>query len=159
MDQISRGARVVIAPMGGFETYLAAAVREKKVPIALTLDKQAAQYFVVSSETDWRGFVAASGASGSCNPNCGGFAGGSAAGSERGLEGSIMLVDAKTKDVMWAYDVHKNSHSGGQQSLAEACAKHLKQYIERASVVVSAPQATQLPTIIPIAHHPGGPND
>jgi hypothetical protein len=31
------GSKVVIAPMGGFETYFAAAVREKKVPISSSL--------------------------------------------------------------------------------------------------------------------------
>jgi hypothetical protein len=51
-----------------------------------------------------------------------------------------MLIDAKTKDVVWAYEVHKSSHGAllfgshaarGQQSLAEACAKHLKEYIKK----------------------------
>jgi hypothetical protein len=50
-----------------------------------------------------------------------------------------MLIDAKTKDVVWAYEVHKSSHGAllfgtlaarGQQSLAEACAKHLKEFME-----------------------------
>jgi hypothetical protein len=160
--QIPRGARVVIAPMGGFETYFAAAVREKKVPITLTLDKESAPYFLVSSETEWQGFVAASGASANWNQNGGNFAGGSAASSSRGLEASIMLIDAKTKDVLWAYEVHKSSHGAlllgthgarGQQSLAEACAKHLKQYIEKAPAVspVSGPatQTVQPPAVTP----------
>ncbi len=134
--QIPRGARIVIAPMGGFETYFAAAVREKKVPVTLTLDRASAQYFVVSTNADWRGFVYGSGASWN---NSGGTAG-SAASSTRGLEASIMLIDAKTKDVVWAYEVHKSSHGAllfgtfgarGQQSIAEACAKHLKEYIEK----------------------------
>src|SRR5208283_1346209 len=43
---IPAGARIVIAPMDGFETYFAAAVREKKVPVTLTLNKDTAQYFV-----------------------------------------------------------------------------------------------------------------
>ena len=138
--QISAGARVVIAPMGGFETYFAAAMREKKVPITLTLDKDSAQYFVVSTETEWHGFVYGSGGSANWNQNGGSAAHGSAASSTRGLEASIMLIDARTKDVVWAYEVHKNSHGGlllgthaarGQQSLAEACAKHLKEFIEK----------------------------
>jgi hypothetical protein len=50
-----------------------------------------------------------------------------------------MLISAKSKDVIWAYEVHKSSHGSllfgtlgarGQQSIAEACAKHLKEYIE-----------------------------
>jgi len=134
------GSRVVIAPMGGFETYFAAAVREKKVPITLTLDKDRAQFFLVSTETEWQGFVYGSGGSANWNQSGGSAAHGAAASSTRGLEASIMLIDAKTKDVIWAYEVHKNSHGGlllgthgarGQQSLAEACAKHLKEFIEK----------------------------
>lgn len=133
---IPAGARIVIAPMGGFETYFAAAIREKKVPIKLTLDKASAQFFVVSTNTEWEGFVYGSGA----NWNRSGGSAGSGASSTRGLEASIMIIDAKTKDVVWAYEVHKNSHGSlffgtlgarGQQSIAEACAKHLKMYIEK----------------------------
>jgi hypothetical protein len=137
---ISPGARVVIAPMGGFETYFAAAVREKKVPVTLTLDRTSAQFYVVSANTEWQGFVYASGGSASWNANGGSTAHGAAASSTRGLEASIMLINAKTKDVVWAYEVHKSSHGAlllgtlgarGQQSIAEACAKHLKEYIEK----------------------------
>jgi hypothetical protein len=134
------GARVAIAPMGGFETYFAAAIREKKVPITITLNKDTAQYFVVSSETEWHGFVYGSGGTASWNQNGGSAAHGAAASSTRGVEASIMVIDARTKDVVWAYEVHKNSHGSllfgtlaarGQQSVAEACAKHLKDFIEK----------------------------
>ena len=137
---VQPGARIVIAPMGGFETYFAAAIREKEVPITLTLDRASAQYFIVSTETEWQGFVAGSGASANWSPAGGNYASGSAARSTRGLESSIMLIDAKSKDVVWAYEVHKSSHGGllfgtlaarGQQSLAEACAKHLKEFMEK----------------------------
>jgi hypothetical protein len=137
--QMQPGARVVIAPMGGFETYFAAAIREKGVPITLTLDRDSAQYFVVSTETEWRGFVAGSSANAEWSSGSGHFGSASAASSTRGLESSIMLIGAKSKDVVWAYEVHKSSHGSlffgtlgarGQQSLAEACAKHLKEFME-----------------------------
>jgi len=137
---IQPGARVVIAPMGGFESYFAAAIREKEVPITLTLDRGSAQYFVVSTETEWRGFVAGSTASADWNQAGGHYNSASGASSTRGLESSIMLIDAKSKDVVWAYEVHKSSHGAllfgtlaarGQQSLAEACAKHLKEFMEK----------------------------
>ena len=112
--QIPEGARVVIAPMGGFETYFAAAVREKKVPITLTLDKKSAQYFLVSTETEWQGFVYGSAASAQWNSSGGSATRASGGSSTRGLEASIMLIDSRTKDVAWAYEVHKQprrSHS------------------------------------------------
>lgn len=137
---IPPGSRVVIAPMGGFETYFAAAVREKKVPITLTLDKESAQYFIVSTDTEWQGFVYGAGGSANWSQSGGSASYGAAASSTRGLEASIMLIDANTKDVVWAYEVHKSSHGGlllgtmaarGKQSVAEACAKHLKEFIEK----------------------------
>jgi hypothetical protein len=137
---IPPGSRIVIAPMGGFETYFAAAVREKKVPITLTVDKTSAQYFVVSTNTEWQGFVFGAGGNSNWTKTGGSSSYGAAGGSTRGLEASIMLISAKTKDVVWAYEVHKSSHGAlllgtfaarGQQSIAEACAKHLKEYIEK----------------------------
>lgn len=138
--QIQPGARIVIAPMGGFEIYFAAAIREKGVPITLTLDRDSAQYFIVSTESEWRGFVAGSSANADWNQAGGHYGSASSASSTRGLESSIMLIDAKSKDVIWAYEVHKSSHGAllfgtlaarGQQSLAEACAKHLKEFMEK----------------------------
>jgi hypothetical protein len=125
-------SRIVIAPMGGFETYFAAAVREKRVPVTLTLDKTSAQFYVVSTNTEWQGFVYGSGGSASWNTFGGTASHGAAGSSTRGLEASIMMISAKTKDIVWAYEVHKNSHGNllfgtlgarGQQSVAEACAK------------------------------------
>jgi hypothetical protein len=138
--RIASGSRIVIAPMGGFETYFAAAIREKGVPVTLTLERSSAQYFVVSTETEWQGFVYGSGGNANWNQNGGSATHAAAASSTRGLEASIMLIDARSKDVVWAYEVHKSSHGAllfgthaarGQQSLAEACAKHLKEFIEK----------------------------
>jgi hypothetical protein len=138
--EVSPGSRIVIAPMGGFETYFAAAIREKKVPVKLTLSRESAQFFVVSTETEWHGFVYGSAGGANWNQSGGSAGHAASASSTRGLEASIMLIDAKTKDVVWAYEVHKSSHGAllfgthaarGQQSLAEACAKHLKEYIEK----------------------------
>jgi hypothetical protein len=118
----------MFAPMEGFETYLTEAVRKKKVPIVLTLDQNSAEYFVVSSETDWRRFVY--GSPGSAAPE-----------SAAGGAGRIMLIDAKTKDVVWAYELQKGAHASTpldalspreQRSIAETWAKNLKEFIERA---------------------------
>jgi hypothetical protein len=137
---IHAGSRIVIAPMGGFETYFAAAVREKKVPITLTLDKTSAEFYVVSTDTEWQGFVYGSGGTANFSHGTGSASYGSSASSTRGLEASIMLIDAHSKDIVWAYEVHKSSHGSlffgtlgarGKQSIAEACAKHLKEYIEK----------------------------
>jgi len=106
---VQAGSRIVIAPMGGFETYFAAAVREKKVPITLTLDRASAQYFVVSTNEEWQGFVYGAGGSAGWTRAGGTASYGAGASSTRGLEASIMIIEARTKDVVWAYEVHKNS--------------------------------------------------
>jgi hypothetical protein len=145
---IPSGGMIAIAPMGGFDTYLAAAIREKKTPVQLTIDPAQSAYLLVSSEYEWHGWFATSygAAKGSASWNS---SGGSAdyraqsasnAGSTRGLEASLMLIDKQTGRVLWAYEVHKSSHGSllfgtlgmrGEQSIAEACAKHLKEYIEK----------------------------
>jgi len=134
--------------MGGFDTYLAAAFREKKTPVQLTIDPAQSAYLLVSSQYEWQGWFASSAGSahGSANWNrSGGTAdynahSSSNAGSTRGLEASLMLIEKRTGRVLWAYEVHKSSHGSllfgtfgmrGQQSIAEACAKHLKEYIEK----------------------------
>ena len=91
--QIPPGSRVVIAPMGGFETYFAAAVREKEVPIILTLDKDSAQYFVVSTETEWQGFVYGSAANA--------YASSSAASSTRGLVWTYLGLGETAEALQW----------------------------------------------------------
>ena len=146
--QIPAGGVIAIAPMGGFDTYLAAAIREKKTPVQLTIDPAQSAYLLVSSEYEWQGWFATSSgyAHGSANWNSSGGTANyhaqsaSNAGSTRGLEASLMLIDKKTGRILWAYEVHKSSHGSllfgtlgmrGQQSIAEACAKHLKEYIEK----------------------------
>jgi predicted metalloprotease with PDZ domain len=69
-----------------------------------------------------------------------------------------MLIDARTKDVVWAYEVHKSSHGGlllgtmaarGKQSVAEACAKHLKEFIQKSELGTETNGSSSL-TITPV---------
>jgi hypothetical protein len=45
-------------------------------------------------------------------------------------EASITMVNAKTHAVVFAYAVNKKNTLHGEQTSAEACAKHLKQKME-----------------------------
>jgi hypothetical protein len=124
------GSKIAIAPMGGFDTYLAAAIQKEKVPVVLTLDKENADLALATSEqlSDGWLFGAASQGSASWTANGGSASStGAAAGkSTRTVEAGIMLVNLKTKQVVWAYEVHKSKY---QQAAAESCAKHLKDFI------------------------------
>jgi len=50
-----------------------------------------------------------------------------------GIEGSntvsVQLIDQKANAVLWAYNVKKAGH-GNFQSSADACAKHLKRWLQ-----------------------------
>lgn len=46
-------------------------------------------------------------------------------------QASVKIVNLKTETVVWGYNVNKRSSARGKQSSAEACAKHLKEKIEK----------------------------
>lgn len=48
-QQIKTGSTVYIEPMGGYETYLAAAIAKKHVPLIVVADKDKADYLITSS--------------------------------------------------------------------------------------------------------------
>jgi TolB-like protein len=47
------------------------------------------------------------------------------------FEATVKLVDAKTGELVWAYAVEKKNSRHGDQSTAEACAKHMKDAIAK----------------------------
>ena len=113
---IPEGSKVFIAPMGGFETYVKAAIEKKKVPITIVEQRDSADYELSGAAEsqkastakkvimlDWRSKE----------------------------EASIKLTDIKSSEVVFAYSVHKASSAHGKQSSAEACAKYLKEVVKR----------------------------
>jgi hypothetical protein len=112
---IPTGSKVFIEPMDGFETYLTAALRKKNVPVVVTTDKEIAD-FVLTGASDtrkagWAKIV---------------FMGDL----HSDEEASVAMVNNKTGTVVFAYAVNKKNTLHGQQTSAEACAKHLKSRIE-----------------------------
>jgi hypothetical protein len=149
---IPPGSVIAIAPMDGFDTYLAAAIQQKKVPVVLTIDPKQSDYLLVSNEYEWQGWFSSS--------QSNQFGSKSHAASTRGLEAGLMLVDKKTQRVVWAYEVHKSSYGSlafgtlamrGQQSISEACAKHLKQFIEANAPDIQLPPPSTPPKSVPSA--------
>jgi hypothetical protein len=111
---IPRNAKVFIAPMNGFETYLKDAIVSKKVPVQVVDQRDQADFEILGkSESqkastakkvimwDWRSAE----------------------------EASINVVDLKSSEVAFAYSFHQQSSNHGKRSSAEACAKHLKEKI------------------------------
>jgi len=120
-DAPKRGAlRIYIPPQNGFESYLSAAIVKKHVPVIVTESKEDAQ-FVLTSAVLAKEENAGSKVARCLFMYC------------LGVEGSqtatVQLVNAKTQDVAWAYNVRKGS-AQAYQSTAEAVAKHLKHFLE-----------------------------
>jgi hypothetical protein len=112
---IPPGSRVFIEPMDGFETYLSAAILKKKVPLVITDDKQKADFIISGTShierASWAKTIFISGA-----PQAG---------------ASIAIKNAHTGDLVFAYSVDKFNAARANQSTAEACAKHMKESIEK----------------------------
>ena len=113
---IKPGAKVFIAAVeGGFETYLAAGLQNKKVPLVIVGSRDKADYEISavaeSEKAGWAKML---------------FTGSSASKEQAGIK----VTNIQTQEVVFAYAVHKGSSARGKQSAAEACAKHLKEKIE-----------------------------
>ncbi len=121
---IPRNSRVYIAPMKsedtnkpveGFETYLAAALRKKNVPLIIVADESQADFKIVGTAdkkgagwakkvflADWRTTTSA----------------------------SMSVINLKTGVVAYSDASHRSSANKGMRSSAEKLAKYLKRKIE-----------------------------
>jgi len=139
--QIKSGATVYIEPMDGYETYLAAAIAKKQVPLIVVADKDKADYIIRSTVSQRAPTAPAVVVNNTNNVNSSG--GGNdafnqgmqraaAARAARGAtSASISIIDAHSSQIVLAYAVGKAGNTNQIQSAAEACAKHLKEFIEK----------------------------
>jgi hypothetical protein len=108
-------SKIYVAPIeGGFENYIIAGLRNKKVPLTVVIDRSKADYEVSgvsdSEKAGWAKMLFI----GSQNSN---------------EQASIKISDLKTGTVIFGYSVHKTNSVRGKQSAGEACAKHIKQIV------------------------------
>jgi hypothetical protein len=112
---IAPGSKLFIEPMDGFDTYLSAAILKKKVPVMVVDDRTKADFVVTGgSHVDKAGWAKTIFVS--PNPHA---------------EASIAIKDAHSGNLVFAYNVDKSNAVRANQSTAEACAKHLKEAIEK----------------------------
>ena len=113
--KIPSGSKFYIAPIeGGYDIFLAAAIQEKKVPIVVVTDESKADYEISGvSESEKAGWAKML------------FIGSQ----QSAEEASIKVVNLKSGNVVYAYNVNKRNSVRGKQSSSEACAKHLKERI------------------------------
>lgn len=116
------GARVYVNNMGGFGSYLAAALRVKGVPVTVVMDRRQADFEIV-------------GTSESKNPN---WAEVIFLKHGRSTESAtITLVNLRSTEAVFAYAYNMGQAYFGKQSAAESCAKHLREAIVKGRVNLS----------------------
>ncbi len=122
LAQLGRPA-VYIEPQNGFETYLTAAISKKNVPVDVVTDQTKATYLLkaapIEIKTESTGGKIARCLFAYC------------AGIEDKGNVSVQLIETSSSKVLWAYSVNKQrGGSKNSQSMAEAVAKHLKEFVE-----------------------------
>ena len=113
--KIRPGATVYVAPMDGFESYMAAALGKKKVQLVPVVDAAHADYIISGTSVDKKAGWAKIVFMGNIHSD---------------NAASVTMTDKKTGAIVYAYAVDKKSTMHGQQTTAEACAKHLKEHME-----------------------------
>lgn len=110
-----QNSAIFVSAESGFDSYLIAALKKKKVPVRVVASKEQAEFElqgVAESERPGWARTIFMGQTGT-NENA-----------------SVKLVNLKTGEVLWAYNVHKKNSARSRQSTAEACAKHLKEIVK-----------------------------
>ncbi len=113
-----------IVPANGFQTSLMAAMQKKQVPVSLLAEETGAQYRLESSPIEVKTQTTGSKFARCLFADCIGIQDRSSV--------AVQLVDEKSKQIVWAYTVHKQRGGAmNDQSMAEAVAKHLKEFMQK----------------------------
>jgi hypothetical protein len=133
---------VYLEPQQGFETYVAAAIQKKGVPVDVVTDKSRATYVLRSAAVEIK-----SESTGGKIARCM-FA--YCIGIEDKGNVSVQLIDTNSSKMLWAYSVNKQKGgSKNQQSMAEAIAKHFKEFLASAPAIAQAPPVVPTPEPAP----------
>jgi hypothetical protein len=115
---------VYIEPQQGFETYLAAAMSKKSVPVDVVTDQAKATYILKSAPVEIQKESTGGKVARCLFAYCAGI-------EDKGTV-SVQLIETSSTKMMWAYSVNKQRGGGkNQQSMAEAVAKHFKEFLEK----------------------------
>jgi hypothetical protein len=115
---------VYLQPQQGFETYVAAAIMKKGVPVDVVTDETKAVYVLKSAPVEVKSESTGGKIARCLFAYC--------AGIEDKGNVSVQLIEASSTKMIWAYSVNKQKGgSKNQQSMAEAVAKHLKEYLDK----------------------------
>jgi hypothetical protein len=116
-DKLTAGAKVFVHPMAdGFDTYFKVALEKKKVPVKIVASREEADYEIKGSSETQKAGAAKKIMLGSWHSD---------------EQASISVAGIKSGEIVFAYSANKKNSAHGKQTTAEACAKHLKDAIEK----------------------------
>jgi len=121
----AQGSRpsIYIEPQNGFETYVAAAMTKKHVAADVVTDRSKATYVLKSAPIEVKQESTGGKIARCLFAYC--------AGIEDKGNVSVQLIETSSSKMLWAYAVNKQrGGSKNEQSMAEAVAKHLKDYLK-----------------------------
>jgi hypothetical protein len=147
---IHSGSTIYIEPMDGYESYLAAAFVKKHVPLAIVTDKDKADYIIKSTVSQnvpsTPQVVVNNTATATINQGDNsnqawnqGWASGQQAAARRAATKaalgstnvSISLIDVHSSQIVFASSAGSSGTTDQSTKTAEACAKNLKEFIEK----------------------------
>jgi hypothetical protein len=140
---------VYIEPQNGFETYVAAAIGKKQVPIDVVIDPARATFKLKAAPVEIKQESTGGKIARCMFAYCIGI-------EDKGNV-SVQLIEATSSKMLWAYSVNKQrGGSKNQQSMAEAVAKHLKDFLSDAQPAIQAAieAAALAPTENPVSAAP-----
>lgn len=111
------GIKVFVHPMANdFDTYFRAALVKKKVPVLIVNTRDEADFEIKGSAESQKAGAAKKMMMGSWHSD---------------EQASITVTGIASGEVVYAYSANKKNSAHGRQTTAEACAKHLKEAIEK----------------------------
>jgi hypothetical protein len=135
---------VYLEPQQGFETYIAAAIAKKGVPVDVVAEKSKATYILRSAPVEVKSESTGGKVARCLFAYC--------AGIEDKSNVSVQLIEAGSTKMVWAYSVNKQRGGGkNEQAMAEAIAKHLKEFLPRVPALSQTSAATESLAPTPIA--------
>lgn len=111
------GAKVFVHPMpNDFDSYLRAALKKKQVPVVVVDTRDAADFEIKGSAETQKAGAAKKIMLGSWHSD---------------EQASISVTSIQSGEIVFAYSANKKNSAHGRQTTAEACAKHLKEAMEK----------------------------
>ena len=111
------GAKVFVHPMpNDFDSYLRSAFKNKRTPVVVVDTRDAADFEIKGSAETQKAGAAKKIMLGSWHSD---------------EQASISVTSIQSGEIGFAYSANKKNSAHGRQTTAEACAKHLKEAMEK----------------------------